>query len=595
METQDFQNNQDLAGEQVPFVSQAQGEIISSDLSVRQDSSPASGEMNSAAPLTIDRESQINLVVNHPAEEEITIDLVQVFRNMKERAHIYIWVTLLFMVLGVCVTYAHYRITKTPEVVYSAVTLTYEIDNENSEDPTEPKRIPVSDLTAPDGEGELDLSQITSSTVLLEALNGLDLSTDISLSNLQQNLSIQRVLSEESGRAQEILSSMLENKNEGAYEQMQNMDYTYRNTFVVSLTNGFGEEGSRTKTYLRSDELSLLLERVLDAWNNYLVKTYADLKLPDDAVAAINIEELDIPESVDQIREAILALYSYSDGQPEEVKAYRSFETGDTLTDLMARMQLLIDTEVEYLSAYVFSNGIAVDRVNVIDNYRYRLLVAETELKEINENTEAIKKLLDSYKNDQIFVASTTVEGEETSAQTVQTNTAYYNELLEKQVENEKLAAQKRQEIIEYESRIAALNSAENVVKQSDIAATEEELNALIEKSEEMTREVRDHMSEVFSTDFYNTMAEHSVALGTSVSFLKAASKKLFFGLLTGLLIGLFLWFIDALIPEFTKGRETAEKGPDSEPDKNSGKRTITGKQVVSGTGNNPAGKEEQI
>ena len=102
-------------------------------------------------------------------------------------------------------------------------------------------------------------------------------------------------------------------------------------------------------------------------------------------------------------------------------------------------------------------------------------------------------------------------------------------------------------------------------------------------------------MSEVFSTDFYNTMAEHSVALGTSVSFLKAASKKLFFGLLTGLLIGLFLWFIDALIPEFTKGRETAEKGSDSEPDKNSGKRTITGKQVVSGTGNNPAGKEEQI
>jgi hypothetical protein len=300
-----------------------------------------------------------------------------------------------------------------------------------------------------------------------------------------------------------------------------------------------------------------LLERILDAWNHYLVKTYAEMKLPDDAVSAISIEELDIPESVDQIREALNAMYSYSEGQSDEVKAYRSYQTGYTLTDLMERMQLLLNTEVENLSAYVFSNGIAADRARVIDNYRYRLLMAQTELKEINENTAAIKKLLDNYKNDQILVASTSAEGDE-AAQTVQTNTAYYNELLVQQVENEQLAAQKRQEVIEYESRISALNNAENVVTQAEIDAVEDELSALLSKSEDLVQQLRSHMSEIFSTDFYNTLADHSVAISDSKGFLSAASKKMIIGLALGLLIGLGLWFMGGLLPELTKGRDDA-------------------------------------
>lgn len=506
---------------------------------------------------TADRDSTINLLINQSGENALAIDLVQVFYNMKDKTGVYIWVTLLCVFLGVCLSLVQYQVTKAPETMYSAVTLTYEIDNEDEEDPEAPQRIIVPDLTAPDGEGELDLNQITSSTVLQEALEGMDLSTPVSLNNLQRNISIERILSEESRRDQEILSSMLENKNEGAYQQMQEMEFGYRNSFVVSLTNGFGAEDSRTKTYLRSDELSLLLERVLDSWNHYLVNTYTGLKLPDDAIAAISVEELDIPESVDQIREAINAMYSYSDAQTDEVKAYRSYQTGRTLTDLMERMQLLLNTEVENLSAYVFLNGIAADRTKVIDNYRYRLLMAETELKEINEHTAAIKRLLENYKNDQIFVSSTTAEGDETT-QTVQTNTAYYNELLVQQVENERLAAQKRQEVIEYESRIAALNSAENVVTQAEIEAVETELSTLILKSEELTKQLRSHMSEIFSTDFYNTLAEHSVALSDSDSFLAAASKKMILGLALGLLIGIGLWFMGGLIPEFTKGRDNA-------------------------------------
>ena len=527
----------------------------SSDQQSAADTAGFAESRNPDRVLTIDRDSTINLMVNQSGEDEIEIDFLQVFYNMKGKTGLFLWVMLLCMVVGVSLGLVRYQMTKAPETVYSAVFLNYEIDNPDATG-KEAKRIPVSDLTAPDSEGELDLGQITSSNVLQEALDGIELSGPVSLSNLQRNISIHRVLSEESRRDQEILSTMLENQDDAAYRQMQDMEYSYQNAFVVSLRNGFGEEGSRRKVYLRSTELSLLLERILDAWNHYLVSTYENLKAPDDAVAAIHIEELDIPESVDQVREAINSMYSYSDEQSDEVKAYRSYQSGYTLTDLMERMQLLLNTEVETLSAYVFSNGIAVDRARVIDNYRYRMLMAETELKEINENTAALRKLLDNYKNDQIFVASMTAEGE--GGQTVQTNTGYYNELLMRQIENERMAAQKRQELIEYESRIAALNSAENLVTQEDISEVEDELSLLLSKSEELLHQLRSHMDEIFATDFYNTMMDHSVALGDSEGFLEAASRKMAIGLAAGLVIGFCIWFADGLIPEFTKGRENA-------------------------------------
>ena len=547
--------NQELRNEQ--------GTLKNQDASADQQGSAGSSDfsavMSSDNSLKVERDSTINLVVNQNTEDDLAIDLVWLYHNMKKKAGFFIWVIFFCAVVGACLSLIYYQLTKAPETVYSAVTLTYEIDNEDEENPDAPKRIMVPDLTAPDNEGELDLNQITSSTVLQEALEGLELSKTVSLNNLQRNISIQRILSEESRRNQEILSSMLENKNEGAYQQMQDMEYSYRNIFVVSLTNGFGEEDSRVKTYLRSGELSLLLERILDAWNHYLVNTYVNLRLPDDAVAAISIEELDIPESVDQIREALNAMYSYSEEQSDEVKAYRSYQTGSTLTDLAEQIQLLLNTEVENLSAYVFLNGVAADRAKVIDNYRYRLLMAEAELKEINENTAAIRKLLDNYKNDQIFVASTTSEGNET-AQTVQTNTAYYNELLVQQVENEQLAAQKRQEVIEYEARMAALNSAENVVSYAEIAAVEDELNTLLSKTEEMTQRLREHMKEVFSANFYNTLAEHSVALSDSEGFLTVVVKKTIIGLAIGLLIGFAIWVVNGLFPEITKDRNRAGK-----------------------------------
>ena len=67
----------------------------------------------------------------------------------------------------------------------------------------------------------------------------MSLSQPITVRNLRDNIKIERVLTEDSRRAQEIASKMLEDKSSSAYEQMQKVKMTYEPKFVVSLKNGF--------------------------------------------------------------------------------------------------------------------------------------------------------------------------------------------------------------------------------------------------------------------------------------------------------------------------------------------------------------------
>ena len=478
---------------------------------------------------------------------------------MKLSFRLFVWVMVLCMVIGACAPLVLYQIKKSPTIVYSAVRLDYDVQDKDN---LMEEGHPVTDLTAPDGT-ELDLFQITSAYVLQSALSGIELSEAVTLSDLRQNITIQRNLTEESLRQQEILNTMLNNNTSGAYEQMAKMTYSYTNSFIVSLKNGFGDEDARVKAEHEDAELALLLDRILIAYNDYLVKTYADATLPGDDISIIDLEELDIPEAVDQLRTALKSLYSYCEKQPETIRAYRSRETGYSLYDLMKQIEMIQEVDVEYLSAYIYANGIARDRDEVIDNHRYNLQVAEAELQEIYENIAAVTTLLDTYKNDEILISSPDSD----STQSAVTNTAYYNDLITRQAENEQLAAEKEIQIKELDTRIAALESARNTVTEKETQEAEEELKRLLTNCQTVNTSVRAQMEEIHGSAFYNMMAEHSAALSTKQGFIQANIKKVGIGLAAGLFIGFVIWGISALVPEFSRNRkqENSFKTPEAQ------------------------------
>ena len=504
--------------------------------------------------LTLDRDSQINVVVNTPDYDEDSIDLGRVFHNMKLKSRIYAWVLILCMLVGLCAPLLMYQLSKPMLTVSSVVTLNYDIISRDANNRVTKQK--VTDLTAPDGTA-LDLNQITSAYVLQQALSGLHLSQVPSLSTLRANIKVERVLTEDSRRAQELASQMTADKSNAAYAQMQAVQMTYANKFVVSLTNGFGEEDSRSKQVLSDDELRLLLNHILSEYNKYLVMTYADMKLPDDEVSVIDTANLDYLESLDLLREASDNLVEYIEAQPADVRAYRSHTTGRTLEDWQAMIQTMRDVSADYLYSYIYNNSLYRDGASMLTRYQYQLRNLQTELDSVNENIATNAAILAEYKNDEIFVSVQ----ESDASKSTRATTDYYNSLVLQQSKNYDRVADLESQILDLQDKIEAISAAAAAdgAAAAD-AGVQEELDHVMTIFRDLYQQVRAHMEELMSSWRYTDYVEYTDAQGRLPGFIAANMKKMIIGAVVGAVLACGLWFLAALAPEFRRNREDEMK-----------------------------------
>ena len=510
-----------------------------------------------------DNDRQIRLVVNH-SDEGSSVNLGNVFCNMIRRKRLFAWVLVLCFVLGVCAPLLMYQFTKAPLTVSSVVTLRYEAPVEkDAEAIREGKKTlkeaefgPVTDLTAPDGM-ELDLNQITSSYVLQTALDSMTLSKPITVTVLRNNIGIQTVLTEESQRVREALAGLADAKNADAYKQLQTAEMKYENRFIVTLTNGFGDEDSRTKIELKDGELKLLLDRILTVYNEYLVRTYADVKLPDDGFSIIDTQELDVLDSLDQLRAGLDDLYSYCDAKTDTVKNYRSWKTGRSLTDWMETLQTFKSINVDYLYAMVSENAITRDKTSLLTSWKYMMRMAQNDLDRTNVNIAETEKLLKNYKHDEVFISMQ----ESDAAKSTKTATEYYNSLILQQTEYYEKAAELKASIADYEDRIKRLDAKTRTDVTTDV---EEELARAMASAQSMYTNVREHMEELLESQMYTTFEDHSAPQGKEQSFITANLKKIIIFVVLFGALGFGLWFLAGLAPEFSKGRKAEEYGKEA-------------------------------
>lgn len=501
-------------------------------------------------------ERQIQLVVNRPESTEAGIDLGNIIRNMKLKKRVYAWLLVLCLVVGVCAPLVLYQFNRPMLTVSSVVVLQYEAPLPEDLEAVQKGQMkfedvsygPVTNLSTPNGE-PLDLNQITSSFVLQTALDETHLSKHIQASALRSNITIQMLMTEQSSRIKESLSGLASVKNPDAYSQLKNAKIEYQNKFVVSLKNGFGDEDSTVKTELPDEELKLLLNHILDAYNDLLVRTYADFKLPEDAFSVIDTEELDILDSVDQLRAGITALYDYCNEKTDTVKQYRSWQTGRNLADWMETLQTFRSINVDYLYAKVSGDAVTRDKTSLLSNWKFQLRTAQKELDEVNESIAETKKILESYKNDEVFVSLQ----ESDAAKTTHTATEYYNTLVLTQMENYDRSAKLKATIADYTDRIIAMEAAKETEVSEEI---ETELTESLTVARELYDGIRSHMEELFASPLYATFEHYSAAQGKQQSFLTACASQMLIGGVAGAVIAFILWFLAALAPELSKGRK---------------------------------------
>ena len=493
--------------------------------------------------LPADKDTKIQLVMNAPDSDETTIDLGRVLHNAKLKSRIFAWVLVLCIVLGLCAPLLLYQLNKPELTVTSVVTLRY-----------------ASTLAAPDG-SPLDLTAVTSAPVIQKALDGLALSRQVTIEQIRNNMTVTRVLTEESSREREILAGLAEAKNAEVYNRMEETELTYQNRFIVSLTNGFGDPQnpeSRVKYDLKDEELRIVLNRILDAYNDTLVRQYADVRLPEDRVALIDTEEMDLPEVLDSLDDALNELLAYCRKQPDEAKEYRSWQTGRSLNDWMDSIRSTKSVNIDYLDAYIYAKGLMRDRDAVSLTYKYRLRTLQSDLKQIEENVEKTEALIAGYKNNEVLVSMQ----ESDSARTTQMTTFYYNSLVLQQRDNYAEEAALRTEIAETQNKLERLDTN---TARGELAGVEAELENAIQSVKSLQEGVRAHMTELFESPLFTTYTEHSAPQGRLQSFIKANLKKMIIFAVAGAVIACGLWFLAALAPEFRRGHEDedpkAEKG----------------------------------
>ena len=502
--------------------------------------------------LTVGNDSKINVVVNRSADEDGAINLLNVFGHMKQKRGFFVWIIVLFAVIGICIPLILYQTKKQSLRVASVVTLDYDVRDTTNPRLTQAPR-PVTDLTAPDGT-PLDLSHLTSAYVLQSALDSVALSEDITIAELRDNVHVDRILTEESRRQQEVASKMLADKNGAAYTQLQSVKLTYVNQFVVSVDNGFGSEDGK-KVYLKDDELRLLLNRILESYDSYLAMTYADLKIPGDEIGVIDTEGLDIMESLDLLQASVNGLYAFCDAQPDAVKDYRSYRDGRSLRDLMETLQTVSDVNVNYLSSHVYANSIAKDTDAMLSKYRYTLRETESKLDVVKDTIATTKEMIAAYKPDRILLSSQ----ENDSVRTTYVTTDYYNQLMISQAENYQKAAEFEVEINTIKEKIANLEKGSTNGKAEQAKA---ELAEAVKTCHDVYVSVREQMEEIMGSAFYTRYADASAAQGKQESFLTANAKGMVIGAVLGALLACGWWFVNAFAAEMKRSgkKETGEE-----------------------------------
>lgn len=519
---------------------------------------------NKNAGLPEGQDRPIQLVVNRPQSNEVTIDLGNVFHNMKVKSRIFAWVLVLCLVVGLCAPLLLYQLNKPVLTVSSVAVLRYETPVKERDRatgkmvvPEEPEEYePVSDLSAPDG-SDLDLNQITSAYVLQTALDSLTLSQPVTASNLRSNIRIRTILTEESSRTKEALVGLAGAKDSEAYTRLESAQMKYQNRFIVSLTNGFGEEGSTRKMELTDEELRQVLDRVLTVYNDYLVTTFADVRLPEDRFSIIDTEELDAIESLDQLRAGLDSLDTYISEKTDTVKNYRSAKTGRSLMDWQETLKTFRSINVDYLYTLVSGNAMTKDRDALLTTWKYTLRTTNNELDKVNGEIEETKKILENYQNDNIYISMQ----ESDDTKTTRAATEYYNELVLRQADNYDRARELKETAADYEERIARLEASEGAELTEDV---ENELARSLSTAQSLYDQVREHMEEVFSSAMYTGYEDHSVPQGKLESFLKASLKKMIIGAVVGAVLACGLWFLAGLAPEFTKNRKDKEAGKEA-------------------------------
>ena len=498
---------------------------------LREGMTVESKKQNTDELLTIEKDAQIKVVVNNADEiNEDAIIIGSVFHNMKNMHHIFIWVIILCVLIGFLIPLLLYQFRNEPAVASSIVVKNY------SE--------------------EEDQYTIKSPSVIRKALIISGLSETIIPEDVIGNLLIEKIDDEN----QEIILSkdaddIRQNKDADNLRQKQSDKETNQVKYVVSLSNGFSNMSqanmNKKKIFLTEEKLQSLLDNILFAYNETLIKEKHRIVLPNDELADIDktIEKMNFRESIISINNIAENLYDYCVKQPNDILEYRSSKNGLSLRDWIGVLQTFSNLDLDTFNVHINVVGFSIDPTLETDSLQNELQRAQTELSQINDRISNNQIVLANYKVEDIYYIS-----QQNGTSQIPGNVSEeYDNLVLQQAKLLSEATSLKTEIAGYEASIASIAQETN---PGSVESVISERDTLIEVLRRIYTGISEHMEETAEYYSERQIIDYSYPEVSIERLLSYAGKKMLVGAFAGMFIACFIWFIAGLIPEFRHERK---------------------------------------
>lgn len=503
--------------------------------------------------LSQNNNSSLEVVVKRAdsANDEMELDLMNVFSNMGKKKRIYIWVIILSVLIGLFVPILIFYQNKKIESVSAVLTFTYPL---------------ATNLKAPDNT-DLDVGFIMSSHIVQRALSDLMLSDKLSISSVSSNINVKRMLADETLQQLEILerfdSATLNTTNTDSYVNMVNgIEYSYKPQYIISLENGFRSGNGSKKIFLSGEDLSNLLNHIISEYKLFFFETYEEFEIPDNRISDVSLSELDYIEWLDSISEILDSLNEYCKNTARYgYLNFRSPSDGISFNDISRIINLIKKVRIEYIYSFVYYNYLSKDSENTVTKFDYKLRELNRSLEVINSQIKNGAILISNYKNDNILVARQKNESEEPSELNATSVTDYYNGL----ILNQASLFKKRSDLQLIVKNITDKRNgfSKKTGSAKNLETAEKEMGELENVLQSLYELIKFHAEEIVESISYTGSFISSIdAVYTSSSiFSKDSLIKLATGAGIGFFIGLLLWGLDGLILEFKNSNLRAKYG----------------------------------
>ena len=468
---------------------------------------------------------KIDLYINNPSNEEQGISIMNVFSRLKQRFHIYIFVILIGLLAGLLVPTLMYTFKDKDNKAVAIIGLDYAGAEAGQ---------------APDG-GKLDISYVKSSYIIQNALSNVTLSKEVTTAQVQANLTITGILTEETKQQMEIINKLEEAKNNEFAKLLQSFSLQYRTQYIVSLNSVFRD--GNNKITLSSSDTSRLLSAIANAYNDYFVETYQEKSLPSNYIDAINVNKLDYLDILDEISTSYDYLEDYCNSRASFLPGFRA-SNGKSFADLVEIIETVKQTEIDDYYSFIYLNNVSKDKTMQLTNYRIQKRDAEYSLVEIDTKIATLQASINNYKPDKVKINN--VEGTGTIEVDVYPE-GYYQLILDLKALNEsKSNLQRRLAILN--DRITKLEGPEASEEQKAGAAVY--VSKALDNAKNIYALVREVSAELFESNAYKSRYMHTITTYESEKL--SSQLKLFaIGAAVGLGLGLIIWVMDAFVLEF--------------------------------------------